>query len=72
LFVTSDLAIGGHSWTIQISLADRAEMRLPMLLGRAAMAGRITVDPGRSYLTGRKLPHYYRDHGIPRIRKTRK
>ena len=34
------------SWPIELSLADRTTMRLSMLLGREAMAGRIVVDPG--------------------------
>jgi hypothetical protein len=59
-FVSTRLEIGGQSWPIEVSLADRRRMKLPMLLGRTAMQGRIAVYPGESYLTGRKQPHIYR------------
>lgn len=62
-FISSVLDIGNQQWPIEISLADRRRMKLPMLLGRTAMAGRILVDPAASYLTGRNRPHIYRaDH----------
>ena len=62
-FITSQLDIGNQQWPIEISLADRRRMKLPMLLGRTAMAGRILVDPAASYLSGRSRPHIYRaDH----------
>ena len=41
------------SWPIELTLADRSTMQLPMLLGREAMAGRIVVDPSRIYSIGR-------------------
>ena len=40
------------SWPIELTLADRATMQLPMLLGREAMAGRIAVDPAILYNRG--------------------
>lgn len=66
LFVRTRIEVGELSWVAQVSLADRRKMRFPMLLGRSAMAQRIVVDPSHSYLTGRRLPHRYRDLGLIR------
>ncbi len=52
--VRTPLRIGAHEWAVEITLTDRDMMRFRMLLGRTAMKGRIVVDPGRSYLIGKK------------------
>jgi hypothetical protein len=44
------LNLGGQEWVIQLTLTNRAQMTYPMLLGRAAMAGRFLVDPAREHL----------------------
>ncbi|MGA0805362.1 MAG: ATP-dependent zinc protease [Pseudohongiellaceae bacterium] len=44
------LNLAGQEWVIQLTLTNRAQMTYPMLLGRAAMAGRFLVDPSREHL----------------------
>ncbi len=51
--VETTLAIGDHpAFPIELTLTNRDQMGFRMLLGRTAMAGRLLVDPGRSYVTG--------------------
>ena len=57
--VATQVAIGGVSWPIELTLTDRESMGFRMLLGRTALAGRYVVDPSASYL------------GQPRIRRGR-
>jgi hypothetical protein len=52
--IRSDIVIGPHRWPAELTLTARDDMLFRMLLGRTAMAGRAIVDPGRSYLVGRK------------------
>ena len=52
--VETDIAIGKQSITAEITLTDRTDMGVPMLLGRAAMRGRFLVHPGRSFLISHK------------------
>jgi hypothetical protein len=52
LFIRTRVVIGGHSWPIEINLTNRRSMMFPMLLGRTAIAGRLYVDPARSFLLG--------------------
>ncbi len=52
--IRSLLELGGERWPIEITLTSRENMLFRMLLGRTAMKGRALVDPGRSYLTGRR------------------
>jgi hypothetical protein len=46
------LTSGGYSYPVAMSLADRSEMKCPMLLGRSALSGIFLVDPQSSHLLG--------------------
>lgn len=52
--IATTVHIKDHRWPIEITLTNRDDMRFRMLLGRTAIRGRAVIDPGRSYLTGRK------------------
>jgi len=44
----------GRRWRIELTLASRNDMGFRMLLGRQAIRRRFTVDPGRSYVAGKR------------------
>ncbi|NNE21632.1 MAG: ATP-dependent zinc protease [Rhizobiales bacterium] len=48
--VKTRLSLGGRVWTVEITLTDRAEMGVPMLLGRATIKRRLVVHPGKSFV----------------------
>lgn len=51
IVIRTMLEIAGRRWKIDVSLADRAPMRYPLILGRSALKGHnISVHAGRSYL----------------------
>ena len=52
--VETDVTIGKHRFAIEITLTDRADMGVPMLLGRTSVRGRFVVHPGRSFIVSRK------------------
>jgi len=47
------LQLGVHSFEVEISLTRRDDMGFRMLIGREALRRRATIDPGRSYITGK-------------------
>lgn len=54
-FIETLLEIGESHYPIQVSLTDRDTMKFNMLLGRTALRkGHFIVDPGKSYLQGKK------------------
>jgi len=57
--IATPVAIKGRQWVIEITLTHRDDMLFHMLLGRTALADHCIVDPGRKYLTGRKLKKIY-------------
>ncbi len=45
----------GERWEVELTLTRRDEMGFRMLLGRQALRGHFVVDPGRSFLNGRRV-----------------
>ncbi|MDR9484301.1 MULTISPECIES: ATP-dependent zinc protease family protein [Sediminimonas] len=57
LVIETALVLGRRRWRIEVSLANRTRMALPIILGRTAIRRhKMLVDPGRSFLLG-KPPH---------------
>ena len=50
--ITTDIVMAEQRWPIEITLTNRDTMIFRMLLGRTAMAQKIIVDPGKSFLLG--------------------
>jgi hypothetical protein len=48
--IRTPLVLAGHSWPIEITLTNRADMNFLMLLGREGMADRVLVDPSQTFL----------------------
>lgn len=51
--IATEVELANQRWPIEITLTNRDTMLFRMLLGRTAMANRIIVDPGKSFLFGR-------------------
>ena len=49
-FIKTILQIGERSYPAEFSLADRSDMKFPILIGRTALRRNFLVDSGRSYL----------------------
>lgn len=52
--ILTTIEIFEESWEVELTLTQRDAMGFRMLLGRQAVRGHIIVDPGRSYLNGRR------------------
>jgi hypothetical protein len=52
--VETEIMIGHHSLVVELTLTDRTDMGVPMLLGRTTIKGRFLVNPARSFLISRK------------------
>ncbi|MGI8943433.1 MAG: RimK/LysX family protein, partial [Qipengyuania sp.] len=50
MIVKTPLRIGNIEFRAEISLADRSDMRFPMLIGRSALRRHFLVDSGHSWL----------------------
>jgi len=48
--IKTPLRIGNLEFRAEISLADRSDMKFPMLIGRSALRRRFVVDSGHSWL----------------------
>ena len=56
LVIETTLQIGEHSWPIEATLTARDDMLFRMLIGRTAMKNRAVVNPGRSFVVGKRPP----------------
>lgn len=62
--IRTDIHIGEKRWPIELTLVNRDSMGFRMLLGRQALkAGKLLVDPARSYLLS--------ERPVKRAKKTR-
>ncbi|MGL6181268.1 MAG: ATP-dependent zinc protease family protein [Aestuariivirga sp.] len=52
--VETAVKIGRLRFIIDMTLTDRSDMGVPMLIGRSSIAGRYVVDPGRSFILSPK------------------
>lgn len=52
--IETDVVVGHHRFAVEITLTDRTDMGVPMLLGRAGIRGRFLVHPGRSFIVSAK------------------
>lgn len=48
--IRATIELGKHSFKTEISLTNRTDMGVPMLLGRNNIKGHFVVHPGRSFL----------------------
>lgn len=55
LVVLTRVALLGREFPVELTLTRRDAMGFRMLLGRQAIRGRFVVDPGRSFLNGRRV-----------------
>ena len=51
--IRATLQVGSKLLKTEITLTDRADMEVPMLLGREALKGRFIVNPARSFILSR-------------------
>ena len=54
MVIETTLLLNRRRWKIEVTLADRTNMTLPLILGRTALRRhRVLVDPGKSHLIRR-------------------
>lgn len=58
--IETPIKIADQEWLIEVTLTSRDDMLFRMLLGRTAMHKRAVVNPGASFLTGKRLAKKYR------------
>ncbi len=52
--IETPISVGDHRFPAEVTLTDRDTMKFRVLLGRTAIRGQYVVDPGRSYVRGKK------------------
>jgi hypothetical protein len=64
--IKTPLRIGNVEFRAELSLADRSDMKFPMLIGRTALRRRFVVDSGHSWLQSPGAPDRFGAHpGVP-------
>lgn len=63
--VLTHISLGDLVWPIELTLANRETMGMPMLLGRQSLKHRFLVDPGSSYLLSKKRTRTSRTNTPP-------
>jgi hypothetical protein len=53
--IRTTLKLGKSSWPIELTLSNRDSMGFRLLIGRQAIRRRYVVDPGRSFITRKKV-----------------
>ena len=53
--IETKISIGDSVHSAEVTLTNRDTMGFRMLIGRTAMKGHYLVDPGRSYLIGKRM-----------------
>lgn len=68
--IKTQLILGGESWDIELTLANRDSMGFKMLLGREAMQDRILVNPSQEVMLGDftrdEIKSLYKTEDIPK------
>jgi len=65
LVVETTIELLGRTWPVELTLTRRDTMGFRMLLGRQALRGKYAVDPGRSFVNGRRV------RGTRRLKRSR-
>ena len=52
--IRTALQLGPQRWTVEVTLTARESLRFRLLLGRSALAGRVQIDPGASFVLRRR------------------
>ena len=52
--IETEVVLGTHRFMAAITLTDRGDMEVPMLLGREAIKGRFLVNAARTFIQSRK------------------
>lgn len=51
--IMTPIKLGDNVWEIEITLSDRDPLKFRMLLGRAALADRVIIDPHKKLIQGK-------------------
>lgn len=51
LVVRMPLCLAGHKIDVDVTLVDRSNLSMPMLVGRNFLAGNVVIDPSKTFLS---------------------